>query len=234
MDYVISDIHGMYDKFMQMLGLIDFNKNEDRLYILGDIIDRGPNSIKMMKWVYSYVDFENIFMTLGNHDNALANDIEYALNFGNLNTFIESLPSSILNDKNICIIDFLKNENRNTLISYVKFIRSLPLYLQINISNKNYILTHAGINLKNITKTTLKEATNQREQFYLSKGIKNNNVIIGHTPIDYLIKDGFKPLSNKSICINNEKNIIGIDCGACFSDGCLGCLRLNDLKEFYI
>ena len=38
--YVLSDIHGMYDKYQQMLAKIDL-KPEDTLYILGDVIDRG-------------------------------------------------------------------------------------------------------------------------------------------------------------------------------------------------
>ena len=42
MIYVMSDIHGMYDKYIEMMDLIDL-KETDTLYILGDIIDRGVN-----------------------------------------------------------------------------------------------------------------------------------------------------------------------------------------------
>ena len=41
--YVMSDIHGCYDEFMQMLNLISFS-DYDELWIIGDICDRGPKS----------------------------------------------------------------------------------------------------------------------------------------------------------------------------------------------
>ena len=44
MHYVISDIHGCYEQYKQMLNLIGFNKN-DILYVNGDVLDRGENPI---------------------------------------------------------------------------------------------------------------------------------------------------------------------------------------------
>ena len=44
MIYVMSDLHGQYNAFLKMLELINFT-DEDELYILGDIIDRGPNPL---------------------------------------------------------------------------------------------------------------------------------------------------------------------------------------------
>ena len=46
--YVISDIHGEYDLFMKMLEKIKF-QDTDTLYILGDILDRGPNPIQLLR-----------------------------------------------------------------------------------------------------------------------------------------------------------------------------------------
>lgn len=45
--YVISDIHGEYDKFITQLEKIDL-KDSDTLYILGDVVDRGPNPVKTL------------------------------------------------------------------------------------------------------------------------------------------------------------------------------------------
>lgn len=45
--YVMSDLHGNYNAYIKMLEIIDF-KNSDMLYILGDILDRGPNPIKII------------------------------------------------------------------------------------------------------------------------------------------------------------------------------------------
>ncbi|MBR6518940.1 MAG: metallophosphoesterase, partial [Oscillospiraceae bacterium] len=46
MIYVMSDLHGCYDKYIFMIKKIEL-KAEDALYILGDILDRGPNGFKI-------------------------------------------------------------------------------------------------------------------------------------------------------------------------------------------
>lgn len=47
MIYVISDLHGCYDQYKQMLKKIQLSKN-DTLYILGDVIDHGNDGIKIL------------------------------------------------------------------------------------------------------------------------------------------------------------------------------------------
>lgn len=47
MNYVISDIHGCYDQFIELLDLIQL-KDSDTLYVLGDVVDRGPHPIKTL------------------------------------------------------------------------------------------------------------------------------------------------------------------------------------------
>ena len=67
MHYVMSDIHGCYEEFIEMLELINF-KNEDDLYILGDILDRGENPIKILQYIKNK---SNIHMLLGNHEDMI-------------------------------------------------------------------------------------------------------------------------------------------------------------------
>lgn len=57
-DYVVGDIHGMYDLLIKSLIDIEFNFLFDRLFAVGDLIDRGPNSFKCLNlcyepWFYS-------------------------------------------------------------------------------------------------------------------------------------------------------------------------------------
>lgn len=61
--YVMSDIHGNYNSYIKMLKKIDFN-DQDTLYILGDILDRGPNPIKIILDIMSRTNVEVI---AGNH-----------------------------------------------------------------------------------------------------------------------------------------------------------------------
>ncbi len=48
--YVMSDIHGYFDVLQTMLKKIDFS-DEDELIIAGDYIDRGPQSLEMLRWM---------------------------------------------------------------------------------------------------------------------------------------------------------------------------------------
>lgn len=47
MIYAVSDIHGCYDKYKKLLKKINFG-SDDTLYVLGDVIDRGPDGFKIM------------------------------------------------------------------------------------------------------------------------------------------------------------------------------------------
>ena len=62
--YIMSDIHGCYDKFTQMLKKINFTK-EDRLIINGDIFDRGKEPLKILDYVVSN---DNVIFIPGNHE----------------------------------------------------------------------------------------------------------------------------------------------------------------------
>lgn len=45
MRYIISDIHGCYHEYMELLNKIKFS-DKDELYILGDAVDRGPGLLR--------------------------------------------------------------------------------------------------------------------------------------------------------------------------------------------
>ena len=64
--YVIGDIHGCYDEFMELLQAINFNLGTDQLYLLGDILNRGPKSIEVLEWVIK--NSNKVISVLGNHE----------------------------------------------------------------------------------------------------------------------------------------------------------------------
>ena len=72
--YVMSDIHGCYTEFIEMLQKINFG-DDDELYVLGDIFDRGPQPLKVLDYI---LDKKNIQMIKGNHEkmfeDAIIND----------------------------------------------------------------------------------------------------------------------------------------------------------------
>ena len=64
MHYVCCDIHGQHGLFRELLSQIDF-KDSDTLYILGDVIDRGPDGIGILMDIMAR---ENVEMFVGNHE----------------------------------------------------------------------------------------------------------------------------------------------------------------------
>lgn len=62
--YVISDIHGEYEKFMELLEEIELEEN-DTLYVLGDVLDRGEHPIKT---VLKLMEMPNAICLVGNHE----------------------------------------------------------------------------------------------------------------------------------------------------------------------
>jgi len=49
--FIIGDLHGCYDLFTEMLEEINFDFNKDIMYSVGDLIDRGPDSMKCLKLI---------------------------------------------------------------------------------------------------------------------------------------------------------------------------------------
>lgn len=68
--YVMSDIHGEYRALMDALDSIEFNLSKSKLIFLGDYVDRGPDSFKVLNRIKELQDEypNNVVALLGNHD----------------------------------------------------------------------------------------------------------------------------------------------------------------------
>jgi bis(5'-nucleosyl)-tetraphosphatase (symmetrical) len=67
--WAIGDIQGCHASLMELLGKIAFNPLEDKLWIAGDLVNRGEDSLETLYYIYSIRD--SIEVVLGNHDIAL-------------------------------------------------------------------------------------------------------------------------------------------------------------------
>ncbi len=119
-NYVIGDIQGCYDKFLQLLAELSFNRGTDNLYLVGDVVNRGNNSCDMLKWCYKNSDI--VTSVLGNHD------IYFLARYCGIRS----------KDDDDTLDDLLRDENIDKLVSYV---RSWQL---LTFCEDSYIV-HAGL-----------------------------------------------------------------------------------------
>ncbi|AUJ58707.1 symmetrical bis(5'-nucleosyl)-tetraphosphatase [Coxiella-like endosymbiont of Amblyomma americanum] len=63
--YVIGDVHGCFRELIELLDLVHFDSVKDRLYFVGDIVNRGPNSLEVLRFIKS---LHTPIVVLGNHD----------------------------------------------------------------------------------------------------------------------------------------------------------------------
>ncbi len=64
--YVIGDIHGCHDTLQCLLDKIQFDRARDQLWLVGDLVNRGPHPLKVLRWAAGLGDKAR--MVLGNHD----------------------------------------------------------------------------------------------------------------------------------------------------------------------
>lgn len=64
--YVIGDVQGCFEAFKELLVAVAYNPAQDRLWLAGDLVNRGENSIGMLRWCMANDD--HIVAILGNHD----------------------------------------------------------------------------------------------------------------------------------------------------------------------
>ncbi len=158
--YAIGDLQGCYDPFLRLLDKLKFDPDEDRLWLTGDLVNRGPKSLKTLRFVRSLG--RSATVVLGNHDLHL---LAVAHGVGDSTDRFGSLARIL--DAHDCdeLIDWLR---RQPLAHYSKKL--------------NTLLVHAGIPPQWSTKKTLVRAA-EVESKLRSKGyVKFLAKLYGNSP----------------------------------------------------
>ena len=241
MTYVTSDIHGCYNKYIQMLKELDFT-DDDTLYVLGDVIDRGDSSMKVLLDMSMRA---NVIPVMGNHEYAGYHVLKDVLSL-----MIEITEDSIeaLSESSIDIADMARTieiwineyESKPTLQEFralppdereylLEYIEEFSLYEIIEVNDKQYFLTHFGIpkgaTLKNLHRYDgydfIESTIDYNKEYF-----KDTTIITGHLPT-FVVGEEYRGR------IYRKNNIINIDTGAVFGET-LACLCLDTDEEFYV
>ncbi|WP_274307207.1 metallophosphoesterase family protein [Solibacillus daqui] len=228
--FVVSDIHGHYKQFEELL---TYWNQEDVLVILGDLIDRGPQSLQVIEKVIelkqSYGD--NVVFVKGNHEDMLLNFLNnpmemqehYYKNGGKetMQNLLVLLPAYIMEQPYI----LQANEIKEHYKSQLAFLKLAPVYKIIG----NVLFTHAGFNSEFATL----EETTERDFIWIRKHYEITNKtpyinVFGHTPLTYIHE-------SNDVWLSDDKCYIAID-GGCYMSGQLNAVLLNkqgELLEIY-
>lgn len=120
--YAIGDLQGCYASFQALLQRVNFEPQRDRLWLVGDLINRGPQSLETLRWCHAHRDA--VITVLGNHD---------------LHFLAVAFGASPFKPHKDTFADILDAPDREVL---VEWLRRQPL---IHVE-AGHVMCHAGIN----------------------------------------------------------------------------------------
>lgn len=233
--YVISDIHGDFKAFENVLKQANFS-DKDTLYVLGDIIDRGEDSYKNFDYITKH---NNIKMLRGNHECwfldfwdvvqwAPVNTFKGIYNLARINelNYHYGLTKTITSIAKECGAENVYDVMKNKMIPYFK---ALPLYYTVEVNGKKYVLVHAGLDFNlDLDKQTQEMVAFNREPFNsLDIQYKDYTIIHGHSTTQFLTNNSVQG----DVIFGEHK--ISIDGGAStWYNGKLNLLRLDDMQIY--
>jgi len=230
MRYFISDIHGEYDLFLKLLDKIGFSDG-DTMYILGDMTDKGEQSVRLVDFVRQT---PNMTAILGNHEFAF---VKYY--HGLMRSFQSGDDADAVLDK--LREYFPRRDGEKLSWDTVDYIESLPYYIE----SDGYVCVHAGVEtdergiilpMNKQLPEVMVYSRDFKEKYYELSPF-NKTVLFGHTPCSYengtgrFIKTVKTGILNPGVLTDYSK--IRLDCGV-YLTNVLGTLRMEDMREFYV
>lgn len=153
---IIGDIHGCYQELCQLIDALGYfwdansilrHHEKRKIVFLGDLTDRGPNSIAVIELVYELVKQKIAYYTLGNHCDKL-----YRYLIGRNVQIAHGLETTVAELQLLNKSDFIKIRNQ-----FITLVKEAPLYLVLD--NGKLIVAHAGIKRKWVGKNNKKIKT---------------------------------------------------------------------------
>ena len=224
MIYCMSDIHGNLAAFEDILSQIDLRPS-DTLYIIGDVIDRGPHGTEILQRM---TESENTVFLMGNHELMMLDAFTAGAFKG-----AHSHDLWLYNGGGVTEEAFSKL-NRREQINILDFLQNAGYEREISVGGVGYLLVHASPACRYDERPASERRMNVRDfvVWHRAKPSEemrpDRTVIFGHTPTLF-----FEKKSPMEIWKGERR--ICIDCGAGHArpDSRLACLRLDDMTVFY-
>ena len=229
MTYVVSNLHGCFEKFTRLLKEIRFTDN-DVMYVLGDIVDMGEEPMELLCDLSMRF---NVIPIVGDHDFRalrLLTELDKMLRDG-----VTPEPE-VLSE----MADWVREGGQTTLEGFkaldedmregvLEYLADFSLYEEVEVKGKKYLLLHAGIAdfdpetpLEDYMPEDFITEPLDPERAYF----KDVTVVAGHIPT-YEIPGGERGR------IYRGDGCIIMDCGSAF-DEAMGCLCLDNGREIYV
>ncbi len=232
MVYCMSDIHGEYARYLDLLKQMAFGE-EDTLYILGDVVDRGPQPMQVL---LDMMARPNVIPLMGNHEymalhclRLLSAEITQESLAALDAAFLEVLQLWLTadgGDSTARGFRQLPPEQREAVLDY---LGEFSLYEEVSAGGQQYLLLHAGLGSfspeRQLEDYTLPDLLETRTDY--SRPLFPDRILVtGHTPT------GAIPANPRPFYIYRTPGHIAIDCGSVFG-GRLAAICLDTGEEFY-
>ncbi len=230
MTYVLSDIHGNLRRFESIMNQINLQP-DDTLYILGDVVDRYPQGIKILRRI---MKMPNATMLIGNHEYMMLRAIGHCKDAADEKENANWKERRLwYRNGGMVTHEYLKHIKKEYRTEVFRYIRQMPVNIDVEVNGIKYKLVH-GSPVENFMSSYAYsyEYRNEKEFAVWERWNECHNIpegyvlVFGHTPTNHF--QDAEPMS-----IWHGENAIGIDCGCGYEYGRLACLRLDDMKEFY-
>ncbi len=209
--FVFGDIHGCHQSFSKLLNTISPSKTDDTLVFLGDYINRGPDSNKVISTIIEIKSqFQHVITLMGNHEQVLINYLE-----GRDKDFFIRIGGDLTLQSYGIKEPWPDSPMKFFPADHLQFFSELMMVWE----NEDYYFVHAGLHPgTHISQQSSDWMLWARDNFIHTKHNFGKRVIYGHTPHEMPKVD---------------PNKIGIDTGAVYG-GKLTCLILPDLEFVYV
>lgn len=199
--FAISDIHGCKKTFKALLKKIKLTPT-DTLFLLGDYIDRGPNSRGVIKYILKLKKKGyKVHCLRGNHEQMMIDAL-----YGGSE---EEQTQWMLSGGAATLKSYYKGNRRYVRQKHLTFIKKLPYYIE----TEGYILVHAGLEFRSPN-----PFANQRRMIWIRSWYNNIDmawlngriIVHGHTPVT---QDSIK----SSLNYLETRPVVDIDCGCVYT-----------------